>query len=320
MKWLPLMLGESKLRRRASLNSASMEARTVLRQLNIRESRIRQVGDRRNIHWIVDGPDGRVVLCRYASDRSHADVAYELRLLQHLDGRGWPVPVPVSPLVEASGRIWCLFSYMPGRAPTPRSVAGDREEQRRRGRLLARLHADMEDLASMGQREGWRRADEGLWDRTGRPPANEILRQYERSHPEPGRIFRAYADKTNELLAELLPEAPEPTVIHGDFAPWNLRYAKGSLAGIIDFDSAHLDLRVADFALSWRGKHARVIEGYEEESLLEPIERNLIVPVYWAWVIASAVGGIEAGNATPETTEWAVTHLLRTELEQREPL
>lgn len=289
--------------------------RKVLGKLGLRASRLRCVGDRRNIHWIVHGPEGRLVLCRYASDRPHEDVAYELRLLEHLERHGWPVPMPVAPLVEESGAIWGLFSYVSGRALTPRSDIGAREEQLRRGRLLARLHAEMAALDSMGQREGWRRADEGLWDRTGRPPANEVLRGWETIHPESGRLFRAYADKAEELLAELLPGAPRPTVIHGDFTPWNLRYIRGKLSGILDFDSAHLDLRVADFALSWRGKDLHVIEGYEEESSLELVERELIVPVYWAWVIASAVGGIEAGNATAETTEWAVTHLLRTELD-----
>lgn len=292
-----------------------MDAQELLRRFDIRKPRLRQVGDRRNIHWIVDALEGRVVLCRYASDRSRGDVAYELRLLEYLDGRGWPVPVPLSPLVEASGALWCLFTYIRGRAPRPRSSAGVLDEQRRRGRLLARLHSEMAALGSMGQREGWRRADEGLWDRTGRPPANDILRQYEHLHPEPGLILRAYADKASERLAHLLPEAPEPTVIHGDFAPWNMRYERGSLLGIIDFDSAHLDLRVADFALSWRGQYAHLLEGYEEESPLEPIERELIVPVFWAWVIASAVGGIEAGDTTAQTTEWAVTHLLRTDLD-----
>lgn len=291
----------------------------MLGRLDIDVSRLRRVGDRRNIHWIVDGPQDRVVLRRYASDRSYEDVGYELRLLERLVERGWPVPVAVSSPLEASGRIWCLFRYIPGRSPSPRSARGIREEQRRRGRLLARLHADLADLASVGQRDGWRRADEGLLERGGKPPVNEVLRRFERVHPEEGRIFRSYADKADERLAALLPKAPKPIVIHGDFAPWNMRYSKGKLVGVLDFDSAHMDLRVADFALSWRGRHAHVIEGYEEESPLEPIERELIVPVYWAWVIAAVVGGIDAGDATPQTAEWAVTHLLRTELDMVEP-
>jgi Ser/Thr protein kinase RdoA (MazF antagonist) len=122
--------------------------------------------------------------------------------------------------------------------------------------------------------------------------------------------LRRYAVRMKERLDELLPHAPAPVVIHGDLTPWNIRYARGSLSAVLDFDAAHLDLRVADFALSWRGQYEEVVRGYEEVWPLEPAERELIVPVYWAWVIASAVAGLDAGATS---TEWAVRHLLRTE-------
>lgn len=48
--------------------------RKVLGKLGVRASRLRRVGDRRNIHWVVHGPEGRLVLCRYASDRPPEDV------------------------------------------------------------------------------------------------------------------------------------------------------------------------------------------------------------------------------------------------------
>jgi Ser/Thr protein kinase RdoA (MazF antagonist) len=92
-----------------------------------------------------------------------------------------------------------------------------------------------------------------------------------------------------------------------------MRYIRGELSGVFDFDNTHVDLRVADFALSWRGRHDGVIEGYEQESSLEPIDRELLVPVYRAWVIASAVKAIEEGNAP----RWAVIHLRRQPDESR---
>ncbi len=282
----------------------------VLRSTGIYASRMWPVVQRRGSHWMVDTPDGRAVLRRYAPERSHRNVAYEVQLLEHLDGRGWPVPVAIGRLVEAGGSIWCAFRYLPGRPPTPRSAAGTRAEQRRRGQLLAQLHADMADLSGMGQRDGWRRADEGLLDRIGKLPVDEVLARYERDSPEDGYILRSYAKRMRERLSELVPLAPAPILIHGDFAPWNLRYASGHLSAILDFEMAHLDLRVADFALSWRGQYNDVVRGYEDVSPLEPVERELIVPIYWAWVIASAVAGIEVGETA---TEWAVRHLLRTE-------
>jgi Ser/Thr protein kinase RdoA (MazF antagonist) len=294
----------------AQSDSGAVGPRSVLDGLGLRASRIRRVAHRRNTHWIADTPGRRVVLRRYAPGRSQGEVAYELRLLERLERRAWPVPIPIAPVVEAAGSLWCAFRYLAGRAPAPRSVAGVRAEQRRRGRLLARLHADMADFVDVGQRDGWRRADEGLFDRAGKPPVDEVLAQRERQSPEEGRILRAYADRTRERLSALLPHAPAPVAIHGDLTPWNIRYARGTLSGVLDFDAAHLDLRVADFALSWRGRHDEVVRGYEEVSPLEPVERELLVPIYWAWIIASAVAGIEAGEAS---VDWAVTHLVRTE-------
>ena len=40
-------------------------------------------------------------------------------------------------------------------------------------------------------------------------------------------------------------------VVHGDFTPWNLRFQNGTLSGILDFELAHWDHRIGDFALSW---------------------------------------------------------------------
>ncbi len=278
--------------------------------MGISASRIQLIAHRQNTHWLVESAGQRAVLRQYASDRSHGDVRWELRLLERLDERGWPVPTPVAPSVEAGGSIWCAFRYMSGRAPAPRSVAGVRAEQRRRGRLLAQLHADMSDLVEIGQREGWRRADEGLFDRTGKLPVDEVLSQYEHESPEEGGVLRAYADRMRERLSELLPYAPTPVVVHGDFTPWNIRYLRGTLSAVLDFDSAHLDLRVADFALSWRGHYDDVVRGYEEVSPLEPVEQELLLPIYWAWIIASVVPGIDAGEAS---TGWAMKQLLRSE-------
>lgn len=290
------------------VSTEASSAREVLSVLGVEASRTRCVRRGRNTHWIVRTASERVVLRKYAADCGEREVAYELQLLAHLDRRGWPVPMVLRPPVRAAGAIWCLFSYLPGRGLAPRSRAGRTKEQRQRGRLLARLHADMADLAHLGQRSGWLRTDEGLFERRTRRSKSELFREYERRDPVAGRLLRQYSDRASQRLTELSPHAPDPIVIHGDFAPWNLRYRSGELVGVLDFDVAHLDLRVADFALSWRGRHDGVIEGYEEVSPLGPIERELLVPIYWAWMTACAAIDIEEGNGSPD---WALEHLQR---------
>ncbi len=147
-----------------------------------------------------------------------------------------------------------------------------------------------------------------MFDRPERRPAAEVFRDYAAKDPEAARILLDYESRTRERLNVLASNAPEPIVIHGDFAPWNMRYRAGRLSALFDFDLAHLDLRVADFALSWRGKHDDILVGYESEAPLQEIEHELLVPIYWAWMLAGAVLDIEEGNGSPE---WALTHLLR---------
>lgn len=294
-----------------------LSPRSVLAAMDLPVTRLRRVAHRANTHWLVDTPSRRLVLRRYGADRSRADVAYELRLLAHVDARGWPVPLPVAPLVEASGAIWVAFGYQAGRAPRPRTSAGSLAEQRQRGQLLAQLHSTMEELTALGQRAGWRQAHEGLFDRTGKPPIDAVLGGYEQGDPEGGRILRTYTERMREQLNVLIPDAPAPVVIHGDFTPWNLRYRHGMLSGVLDFDAAHRDLRVADFALAWRGCYAPVISGYTEVTRLEPVEHALVVPIFWAWIIASAIEAIDEHGTHAKLT-WAVRMLLRTTLTQGE--
>jgi hypothetical protein len=41
-----------------------------------------------------------------------AEVAYELRMLEHLSKAGWPLPTPLVEPVRSAGSIWCLFDYL----------------------------------------------------------------------------------------------------------------------------------------------------------------------------------------------------------------
>lgn len=290
--------------------------RQVLREMGIEARTIRVIQRRTNTHWLVDTADCRLVICRYAPAYSRQSIAYELDVLGFLAGREWPVPVPVAPLVIAGGAIWCASRYLPGRVSRPRTKTSMLAEQRRRGRLMARLHVDLAEFSSLGQREGFLPTDQGLFARDGRPPVDEVLQAYERDCPEQGSLLRRYADCARERLNRLRPDLPSPIAIHGDIVPWNIRYHKGNVSGLLDFEFTHLDLRVAEFVLAWRGHYDEVIRGYEEVSPLQPVERASIVPIYWAWVIACAVAEIEKGD---HDLDWEMRHLLRSSSELFDP-
>ena len=245
------------------------------------------LGGRLNQHWLVASGRERLVLRRWAS--STDDLDYELRLLERIAARGWPVAPGVAGPLESEGCVWSLFPFLPG---SPPSADDSIKEQRARGRLLAQFHDDLAQLTEFGQRGTWRRCEEILGD----PAIDRVLTEHERTRPEEVRALRWHLDRARERVAGLSLHERPGIIIHGDFTTWNLRFQKGRLSGILDFELAHRDHRVGDFALSWRGKYDAVIHGYNEASPLEPQEWALVTPLWWAWLIEDACRDMANGT------------------------
>jgi Ser/Thr protein kinase RdoA (MazF antagonist) len=167
-------------------------------------------------------------------------------------------------------------------------------EQRARGRLLAAFHADLAQLEGCRQRGSRRRCEEILDD------------------PELERILLWHLERARERAAGVQLAQRPGMVIHGDFAQWNLRLQEGRLSGILDFELAHWDHRIADFALSWRGKYDAVIHGYTEVAPLEPEEWALLTLMWWAWLIDGAYQDMRRGI---QDDGWTIRKLV-----QRSPL
>jgi Ser/Thr protein kinase RdoA (MazF antagonist) len=237
------------------------------------------LGGRLNQHWLVEARGRQLVLRRWWQDAASID--YELRLVERVAALGWPVAPALDRPVELEGAFWSLAPFLPGQPPV---AAGSAAEQRARGRLLARFHADLAQLGDVGQRQPWRRCEAILGDAT----LDELLTAHEREQPDEICILRWHVERARQRIADLRPEYRPAIVIHGDFTPWNLRFQEGRLSAILDFELAHEDHRVGDFALAWRGKYDQVIAGYHEVSPLEPEEWALITPMWWAFLIDQA--------------------------------
>jgi len=256
-----------------------------------------ELGGRLNRHWLVKAKGERKVLRRW-SPQPEMSIEYERILMVRFGELGWPVACLDEP-VEYDGYLWSLAPFLPGEP----MAADNPVELRTRGRLLAQFHADATRIDPMAQRSGWRRCEEILFD----PEADRILSENESTWPEEVRIIRWHMDRARLRIDGLNLSDRRGVPIHGDFARWNLLFDRGRLSGLIDFEAAHNDHRVADFALAWRGKYDEVIQGYEEVSPLEPEERATIVPAWWAWLIEGACRDMRNGNLDDG---WTVTKLL----------
>jgi Ser/Thr protein kinase RdoA (MazF antagonist) len=231
-----------------------------------------------NEHWFA----GRYVLRRYRDRRAVDTVVFEHTILDHLGGLGWPVAVPVAAgdgqrILEVEGRLYAVFPRLPGRRGVPERP----REPRKLGRMLARLHRD---LATCNYE-----APETLfapllnvattWG-TGTHTVDELLATYAEGSPEAAAECQRALDEVRAEVAGLDTSGMTRTLIHGDWHAGNILYSSGAVTGVLDFDFAHPDLRVADLAISATvisdDAAVELIEGYQEEQTVEPAELRLL--------------------------------------------
>ena len=169
--------------------------------------------------------DGRLAVGRLGS-RSDADLAWETRLLHHIDRRGLTVPVPIP---TTDGRLFAdglvLMTWVEGGPPETEA------DWRRVADTLRQLHRS---TRGWPQRPGWRSSTDLLQAETGTKidlgsmPAEAVAR------------CRAAWQRL----------AGRPTcVVHGNPAnAGNVRISAGRVA-LIDWDEAHVDVPDLDLAL-----------------------------------------------------------------------
>lgn len=157
--------------------------------------------------------------------RSDADLAWETDLLQHLDGEGLLVPVPIP---TTDGRLFAdglvVMTYVDGGPP------GTEDDWRRVANTLRQLHRLTQGWR---QRPGWRSstdlldADTGTRIDLGAMPLEGVA-----------RCRAAWARLTGG----------QRCVVHGDPNPGNVRMTADRVAPI-DWDESHVDLPDLDLVL-----------------------------------------------------------------------
>jgi homoserine kinase type II len=252
-----------------------------------------------NGNWLVTGPGGRpAVLRRYHPGAAPAELAYEHAVLGHLAAAGWTVPEPLSEPVRYEGWWYCLTRHVPGRPARPEGPV----QRRRRGRDLARLHLALRGLgARLGQRPGWRPAHTTVGAYDGLD-WQACVRGLTAASPRLGAWAESADRQARGALAAIGADELPLTVIHGDFAEWNVHYEGGRLAGVIDFGLAHLDSRPYELAIARTYRAPEAAAAYRAELArggwpLSPLEEAAVVPVYRAFRLGMAAWQVSDGLA-----------------------
>jgi Ser/Thr protein kinase RdoA (MazF antagonist) len=253
-----------------------------------------------NGNWLAEMPGGeRLVLRRYHAQATAEDLSYEYSVLRFLAAAGWVVPGPIGEPVRYEGRWYCPTGHVPGRSAGRENVG----QRQRRGRDLARLHVALRGLGErIGQRPGWRAQHDGPTTRADLDWEG-CVRGLTEVSPRLGRWARAAAAETADALAAAGAGELALTVVHGDFAEWNVHYDRGRLAGVIDFGLAHLDSRPYELAMARAHRSPEVIDAYRAELSdngwpLTGLEETAIEPVNHAARLDMIAWQLDHGQRT----------------------
>jgi Ser/Thr protein kinase RdoA (MazF antagonist) len=289
-------------------------AATVLDLMAVRPDKVALLKDvpSGNGNWLVEMSDGqRVVLRRYHPGANPEDLAYEHAVLGHLASTGWVVPHPVGEPVGHEGLWYCLTRFVPGQSAAPESLV----QRRRRGRDLARLDLALRSLGErIGQRPGWRPQHSAIAANVGLD-WQACVSQLAAASPRLGAWAQAAARRTRNALAAIGAGDLPVTVIHGDFAEWNVHYQHGRLAGVIDFGLAHQDSRPCELAIARTYRAPETADAYRGELArsgwpLSEQEEAAIGPVYHAFRLDMAAWELDHGLRTGEYNLTAIERQL----------
>jgi Ser/Thr protein kinase RdoA (MazF antagonist) len=255
-----------------------------------------------NGNWLLEmGGGQRAVLRRYHPGASAEDLAYEHAILGHLTSGGWVVPHPVGDPVCHEGLWYCLTRYIPGQPAIPESLA----QRRRRGCDLARLDLALRALGQrIGQRPGWRPQHSAIAANAG-IDWQACVRQLTAISCRLGSWAQAAAEQTRAALAAIGAAELPVTVIHGDFAEWNVHYQNGRLSGVIDFGLAHQDTRPHELAIARTYRAPETADAYRGELTrsgwpLSALEEAAITPIYHAFRLDMVTWDLDHGLKTGE--------------------
>lgn len=238
-----------------------------------------------NSNWLVEttgsGDSGtRFILTLYERRIDYADLPYFLALLDHLAGKGCPVPRTMHDRSGASwrmveGKAAALIEFLPGVSPTRPTPA----QARSIGAVLANLHLAAQDFPHTRANAMDFAASAAILSQCGAAALGTIDPQL------PAMLAHAEAAAALDLAA--LPQSQT----HTDLFPDNVLMLGDRVTGLIDFYFACtgpmvLDLAVTHAAWCFDAQNAyradcgaALIEGYQSVRRLLPEERALFPAV-----------------------------------------
>jgi Ser/Thr protein kinase RdoA (MazF antagonist) len=253
--------------------------REVLRAYALREphaSKPAQVEEEPRAHvWWVESQDRWYILKRYHPWLSRDAVTYEHSVLRELADHGLPVAVPLTAeggdtSVRSGEALWGLYPFLPGRPAAARDWMWHAPKA---AECLALLHNALAQCAPAGRAH----PDWEAWTSTrldaligGWPYVAEVG----------GGLVGAVRDHLAHRYFGAGSAQLPAIIVHGEYTPMNVLWNGQQLVGIVDFEKAHADSALFDFAAGLGSRHPpllrAVLATYTRVRPLSEAERQML--------------------------------------------
>jgi Ser/Thr protein kinase RdoA (MazF antagonist) len=266
-----------------------------------------------SLNFFVTTSRGKFIFRRHRL--SEETVAHEHQVLTYLQQRGFSAPRMLSnqagqAWVMVDGTLYSVYEFVEGYCPTDFVwwPTTRRDIINQAGHTLGEYHQAITGLVpSFYKWDGYRPAEHRRW-REGelyRQALKDIYPLLQKSTAiSPVDDFARSRIAAIEQMLDLESRVEECSdlsklVIHGDYAPWNVRFRPGQSPFVLDFNAARLDLKIFDvilatFFFAWRGDRLdqdRVMAfqtGYGQTGHLHEMDFKLVGDVF-QWVTARSM-------------------------------
>lgn len=230
-------------------------------------------------YWEVQAGGRHYFLKRFHDWYPAASIRHMHSILECVRDAGLPVARAVADrtghdFVQADGSHWALYTALEGRVADEREWMWGRPKA---AELLGTLHATL---------AGFRPEGEAFapWTAWTIETVDRVLEGWP-DHPDlPVDLLEFVRDRlATRYFAELYPELPK-LIVHGDFVAANLLWrgdaVSASIAGILDFERAHPDTALFDFAWGLGDRRPPLLRAtvatYTRARPLAPVEREAL--------------------------------------------
>lgn len=262
------------------------------------------------IETLLEGKKQRYFFRKYKRGAREEELDFEHSLINHLVGNGFSLAARV--LTTRGGstyvqrfdqeddqevRFYAIFEFLPGEDKyTWVNPVCTLEELRNSAAVLAQFHN-----AACGFQPQSSRAESKILDLL---PiiANNVARCVSRNkHTDFDVCLRAHKDLISMQIKKTLRSLCAPacqdlvqTVIHCDYHPGNLKFQKGKIVGLFDFDWSKIDARCFDLGLAIA--YFFITWGEARDGELRMNEASLFLRTYQETL--QGLGGLEPLNRT----------------------